>query len=160
MVADRFARSTLHHNRIQASLVVSHPQNDDGDDDGCCCCCCDCSDWLWSSPIDSRWLTLCNGGRLARMMWPIGVTLWGCRWCHALACDGWGCPIVRICVLICFFFLFFKRFVILPYLNRHSLHWYGFSPLCIRRCFVSVELSENAFLHDRQLQMLYIYVTL
>lgn len=34
----------------------------------------------------------------------------------------------------------------LSYRNKHNLHWYGFSPLCIRRCFVSVELSEKAFL--------------
>lgn len=34
----------------------------------------------------------------------------------------------------------------LSYRNKHNLHWQGFSPLCIRRCFVSVELSENAFL--------------
>lgn len=37
------------------------------------------------------------------------------------------------------------------YLKRQSLHWYGFSPLCIRKCFVSVELSEKAFLHARHL---------
>lgn len=34
----------------------------------------------------------------------------------------------------------------MSYRNKHNLHWYGFSPLCIRRCFVSVELSEKAFL--------------
>jgi len=37
-------------------------------------------------------------------------------------------------------------------LSRHSLHWYGFSPECIRRCLVSVELSENAFLQNRHLE--------
>lgn len=37
-------------------------------------------------------------------------------------------------------------------LSRHSLHWYGFSPEWIRRCLVSVELSENAFLQNRHLQ--------
>lgn len=34
--------------------------------------------------------------------------------------------------------------------NKHSLHSYGFSPLCIRKCLVRVLLSENAFLHNRQ----------
>lgn len=37
------------------------------------------------------------------------------------------------------------------YLSKHNLHWYGFSPLWIRKCFVSVELSEKAFLHARHL---------
>ena len=34
--------------------------------------------------------------------------------------------------------------------SRQTLHWYGFSPEWIRRCLVSVELSENVFLHSRQ----------
>lgn len=37
-------------------------------------------------------------------------------------------------------------------LSRHSLHWYGFSPEWIRKCLVSVELSENAFLQNRHLE--------
>ena len=34
-------------------------------------------------------------------------------------------------------------------LSKQSLHWYGFSPEWIRKCFVRVELSEKAFLHIR-----------
>lgn len=36
--------------------------------------------------------------------------------------------------------------------SRHSLHWYGFSPEWMRRCFVRVDESENAFLHIRHLE--------
>lgn len=109
---------------------------------------CDCVLWV------RRWNGSCKQGRL----WKIFLSSY--QGSISTMHSHMSIQITRLWesageeVVLIKFFLYFKIIWefqdFITHRNKHNLHWYGFSPLCIRKCLVSVELSEKAFLHALQ----------